>query len=158
MTDSVQHPAQAKDDLQSALQHASKLLALGLSQLNQARLDNDCHMQQLIQAHTTLAEYLTDEQPAVHQALQNMVIAFQGHDELNQRLEHFQWLFQQIADALSEPTQLTSASMAALDTDIERRYTTTTERIVHRHYRRGKLETTSAEQCASPHSGSIELF
>lgn len=158
MRKTAHKPAQGKDDLHSALHEAGKLLTLGLKQLEQARLDNDCHMQQLIQAHTHLTDYLADDHPDIHHSMQDMVIAFQGHDELNQRLEHVAWLLEQLSATLGTPEQITTPALNEIETQIERLYTTTTERIVHRHHRNGTNVSDSGSHCPAPNGGAIELF
>ncbi len=118
-----------------ALLPASDLLMVLARQIEASIVDNNQAMSSLIDAHTKIASTLGQssvEDRAIRQELSRMVVAFQEHDALNQRLEH-------VVDALQESCGLLSNRSAGSDPNnwrelearISSHYTTLQERQVH---------------------------
>ena len=101
-------------------QLAGDVLQLMIDQINAAVRDNNSSMGKLIGSHSAIAtkadaltnnsdsKALEELKNSLHQELRSMIIAFQRHDEHNQRLEH-------VTNALAEAKTLVQNPVAASD-------------------------------------------
>jgi len=132
-----------KQDLAES-QQAGDVLQLMIDQINAAVRDNNSSMGKLIGSHSAIAakadaltnnpdsKSLDELKDSLHQELRGMIIAFQRHDEHNQRLEH-------VTNALAEAKSLVQNPIAASDPQqwqalvekIAAKYTTAQELKVH---------------------------
>ena len=144
-------------------QQAGDVLQLMIDQINAAVRDNNSSMAKLIGSHSAIAakadsltirsdrKSLEDLKDSLHQELRSMIIAFQRHDEHNQRLEH-------VTDALAEAKILVENPIAASEPQqwqalvekIAAKYTTAQELRVHEN------KTGVASQAVP--EDDIELF
>ncbi len=125
-------------------QQAGDVLQLMIDQINAAVRDNNSSMGKLIGSHSAIAakadaltispdsKSLEELKNSLHQELRSMIVAFQRHDEHNQRLEH-------VTNALAEAKSLVGNPVAASDSKqwqalvekIAAEYTTAQELKVH---------------------------
>jgi len=132
-----------KQDLVES-QQAGDVLQLMIDQINAAVRDNNSSMGKLIGSHSAIAakadaltsnpdsKVLDELKDSLHQELRGMIVAFQRHDEHNQRLEH-------VTNALAEAKTLVQNPIAASDPQqwqalvekIAAKYTTAQELKVH---------------------------
>ncbi len=139
---------------------AGDVLQLMIDQINAVVRDNNSSMGKLIGSHSVIAakadaltnnpdsKALEELKDSLHQELRGMIVAFQRHDEHNQRLEH-------VTNALAEAKILVKNPVAASDPrqwqalveKIAADYTTAQELNVHG----GKTDTASPDD-------DIELF
>lgn len=125
-------------------QQASDVLQLMIDQINAAVRDNNSSMGKLIGSHSAIAakadsltkdpdsKILEELKDSLHQELRSMIVAFQRHDEHNQRLEH-------VTNALAEAKTLVQNPVTASDPQqwqtlvekIAAKYTTAQEHKVH---------------------------
>ena len=123
---------------------AGEVLQLMIDQINAVVRDNNSSMGKLIGSHSAIAakadaltnnpdsKALEELKDSLHQELRCMVVAFQRHDEHNQRLEH-------VTNALAEAKTLVQNQATASDPQqwqllVERiaaKYTTAQELNVH---------------------------
>jgi len=142
---------------------AGNVLQLMIDQINAAVRDNNSSMTKLIGSHSVIAakadsltnapdsKALEELSDSLYQELRSMIMAFQRHDEHNQRLEH-------VTDALAEAKNLVENPTAASDPEqwqalvkkIAEKYTTVQELKVHEG-KTGTVNTTIQED-------DIELF
>lgn len=158
MSEKVEH----KQDVAEPSQ-AGEVLQLMIDQINAVVRDNNSSMGKLIGSHSTIAakadaltnnpdgKALEELKISLHQELRNMIVAFQRHDEHNQRLEH-------VTNALAEAKTLVKNSATASDPQqwqalvdrIATKYTTAQELKVHEN-------KTGDVSLAAP-DDDIELF
>jgi len=137
---------------QAASHQAGDVLQLMIEQINAAVNDNNSSMAKLIDCHSAIAtradsltqtenpdmSALEDLKNSLHQELRRMIVAFQSHDEYNQRLQH-------VTEALAEAKRLVEdpatasdpAQWQALVAEIATKYSTVQELNVH-NQRTGK--------------------
>lgn len=132
---------------------ASNLLMVLARQIEASIVDNNQAMASLIDAHTKIAtriEQLSKEDKTIQQELGRMVVAFQEHDALNQRLEHVIEALQESSRLLSDDeTGANPVNWHALEAQITSHYTTQQEQQIHD----GKQPTSTVAA-----SNDIELF
>lgn len=154
-------PATERDEGSEQLRQMLQLLA---AQLQAAVTDHDQTMAELTAAHhaiaTTLEPVMARETNnatltrRLHKEMNRMVVAFQGHDAFNQRLEHIRVNLEELGKHLS--SKELDDSWRELTELLSTRYTTAQERRVHERIRGGDRESHKGTPDAE--EGSIELF
>ncbi len=142
---------------------AGDILQLMIDQINAVVRDNNSSMGKLIGSHSVIAakanaltnnpdsKTLEELKDSLHQELRGMIIAFQRHDEHNQRLEHVTNALAEAKILVQDPATATDPQQwQALVEKISAEYTTAQELNVHR----GK---TNAASPVAPND-DIELF
>ncbi len=146
------------------------LLELAVVQIRHAMADNDESMMALAEAHQAIGNKLqaiataltavesdteSDEeaQSNINQNLGQMIMAFQGHDALNQRLEHVCETLEGVREHIDEESlrHNEQAWTQMVDT-IEQRYTMKDERSVF------KKVMKKSDEPDGPDNADIELF
>ncbi len=148
------------------------LLELAVAQIRHAMADNDETMLALAQAHQAIGaklqaiataltstsadgETVEDTQSNINQSLGQMIMAFQGHDALNQRLEHVCLTLEALRDHIGdEALRENESAWSAMVDEMERRYTIKDERALFRKIMKREEEGTPPEA----DDGDIELF
>lgn len=143
----------AESQSEDALLAAGELLNGLARQIEASMADNNQAMITLIEAHANIAARLaatSDPDPTIQSELSRMVVAFQEHDALNQRLEHVMEALRETQDLFAdEATALDPRTWQALEKRITSHYTTLQERQVHS----GQQPTNAVAP-----SDDIELF
>ena len=109
------------------------ILQLQAAQLMNARDDNDNAMTQLITAHSTLINHIPDKNSSdeAKHSLDIMVVSFQEHDSLNQRLEHISHTLKNLAETLTQPESLANPeTLHAFTSALGSQYTMEAERQI----------------------------
>ena len=151
------------------------LLELAVVQIKHAMADNDESMMALAEAHQAIGNKLQaiataltavsadadpdDTQSNINQNLGQMIMAFQGHDVLNQRLEHVCETLEGVKTHIAEESLRDNQQAWATMVDgIEQRYTMKDERLVFKTVmRKGDGSNPPAADKADDDS-DIELF
>ena len=145
-------------DKQADSQHeshpsAGEVLSFLAAQLAASVLDNNLAMSNLVAAHGNIAAKLGQSgeiDASIAEELGKMVVAFQEHDSLNQRLEHvIQALHETCSLLKDKDASANPYNWETLEAQIISHYTTDQERQVH-----------SGQKPVSPAvaSNDIELF
>lgn len=152
------------------LHHLPPLLELLLSQLQAAITDNNRTMGELMAAHAAIAAAAHPVMGHTHddsrikvrfdEEMSRMVIAFQGHDTLNQRIEHIIMALDAIHRLMNDSGRIDDQeAWAQLTQQISTSYTTAAERGIHT---RMQTHASRGERACCDNSdserGSIELF
>ncbi len=129
---------------------SATLLELAVAQIKHAMADNDESMMALAEAHQAIgvklqaiATALTavdssaivddENQPTINQNLGQMIMAFQGHDALNQRLDHVCEMLEGVKNHMSEESlRHNEQAWTKMVNKTEQRYTMKEERHIFR--------------------------
>ncbi len=127
-------------------QQAGNVLQLMIDQINAAVDDNNSSTAKLIASHSAIAakaeslttnpdsKALEELKNSLHQELRSMIIAFQRHDEHNQRLEHVTGALAEAKTLVENPSTASDPQLwQALVEKIAVKYTTSQEFKVHGH-------------------------
>ena len=151
------------------VRHSIGLIRLLVSQLQAATCDNDHTMEQLANAHASIADEtkaLTrsaspSDAPgkALQRQLDQMVTAFQGHDSFNQRVEHIRNALLAIAEHFGDNAlRNDDNAWEALSQTVVSSYTTAQEHYVHSAASPASNNNTHLHSHDALKTGSIELF